>query len=158
MVGVVHRGPVFGMVAVAHGQVIGKGFGHKIGLGIDLHSGAKRGAEGLFKQRIMGTAKDSGLGLRHPAFQRIDMAADEGLGQDLVALLDRVDKAAAGLCLDIDADGAEGQFALEAFLVRTSGLPKDKLVVKAAVSTEGLPADLSPIGRDPEIRIFVHLE
>lgn len=47
---------------------------------------------------------------------------------------------------------------LEAFLVRTSGLPKDKLVVKAAVSTEGLPADLSPIGRDPEIRIFVHLE
>lgn len=47
---------------------------------------------------------------------------------------------------------------LESFLLRTSGLPKDKLLVKAAISSEGLPADLSPIGRDPENRIYVHFE
>lgn len=35
------------------------------------------------------------------------------LGEDLVALLNHVDDAATGLRLDIDTDGAEGQFTLE---------------------------------------------
>ncbi|OIQ70054.1 hypothetical protein GALL_483360 [mine drainage metagenome] len=58
-------------------------------------------------QRVMRAAKDRRLGVRHPAHQRLDMAAHQCLGEDFVALLDGIDHAAAGLRLDIDADGAE---------------------------------------------------
>ena len=97
----------------AAGEVVGKAFGHEVGLGIDLDPCPQRILKNLFHQGVMGAAQDRGLGVGHPAFQRLDMAADQRLGQDLVALFDGIDHTAAGLRLDIDADGAEGEFALK---------------------------------------------
>ena len=61
----------------------------------------------------MRAAQNGGLGMGHAAQKRLDMAGDQRLGQNLVALLDRVDDAAARLRLDIDTDGAKGQLALK---------------------------------------------
>ncbi len=67
----------------------------------------------VLQQRVMRAAQNGGLRLWHLAAQGIDVAAHQRLGQDHVTVLDRIDDAAAGLRLDINADRAKGQFSLK---------------------------------------------
>ena len=61
----------------------------------------------------MRAAEDRGLGIGHLALERIDVRAHQRIGKDHVALFDRIDHTAAGLRLNIHANGAEGQLALK---------------------------------------------
>ena len=74
----------------------------------------------------MSAAKDRRLGLGHLAFERIHMAAHQRLGKDHVPVLDRIDDPAAGLRLDIDANGAERQLALEGAARHRGGRGKQR--------------------------------
>src|SRR5690606_28780352 len=83
------------------------------GLRIDLYPGSERLLEDPLHQGVMRAAEHRRLRMRHPPLQRLDVALHQRLGEDLVALLDRVHDPPAGLGLHVDADGAEGELALE---------------------------------------------
>ena len=81
--------------------------------------------------------------MRHLAFQRIHMGPHQRLGQDQVTVFDGINHAATGLGLDIDADRAEGQFALERAACHGGGRGKQCHVVHGNLARRGIVAPLA---------------
>ena len=94
-------------------KVISKAFGNQRGLTEYADAGAQGGLEFSLHQRVVSAAKDRGVGVRHFAQKRVNVAAHQCFGQYLVAFFDGIDDAATGLGFDIHANCAKRQFALK---------------------------------------------
>ena len=127
-------------------EVVGKRLCHEVRLRIDRDSLSQSLLEDLEHQRIMGTAKDRRLRLGHLAFQRLDVAAHQRLGEDHVTLFDGIDETATGLRLDVDADGAEGQLALEGTGAHRGRRGKERDVLHRDLARRRVVAPL-PLGQ-----------
>ncbi len=95
------------------GQIIRQTFGHQIRLAKHRHIRPQRILKCLGHQRVVRAAQNGRIWRGHFAHQRINMAAHQGLCQNIVTVFDRINNTAAGLRLDINTNRAKRQFALK---------------------------------------------